>query len=295
MAVLTASDLASDDAINDEIWATSRAIQQEIQPARRTWARGEVGAQQAMCGAEALPWVPDLVGADFGKPGSILFVGMAYAGFIRRAGHPRGQLPADLYGTHRSSRAFCQSFVASVVPAYAYYTHALRALPALAERQRVAFTDLCRVALVKIGVQGDTSSGMERADRPLFCRYADHASNREWHLRRLAQTNPLLVVALGHVAEHGVLRLLRDHLQNTVTTSGRDRIQFTRRSGLEAWPTAYACMERQIATWAQTGDWWRAEGLRGRWNVVTVPHTSEEPIDEAHVGRIRRAWEELQQ
>lgn len=293
MAQLTATHLAGEDALNEEIWRRSRALQREVQAPRRRWAVGEVGAQQAMCGDEALPWVPDLVGARFGEPGSVLVVGMAYSGFVRRPTHPRGQLDPSVYANCASAADFCATFARRVVPAYRYYGHLMAALPAEVGASRVAFSDLCRVALVKVGARGDSSSGVERADRALFCRYADHPANLGWHRQRLGAAQPAVVVALGHVAEHGLLRLLRNDLGCDIVTTGPRPVAFSRKSGATTWPTAYAADQRQIGTWADTRDWWRAEVKRGRWNVVTIPHTSETPVAPVHAERIRRAWLDL--
>jgi len=293
MAQLTAAHLAGHDALNEEIWHRSPAVQSEIQPSRRRWNVGEVGAQQAMCGAEALPWVPDLVGAQFGQPGSVLVMGMAYSGFVRRPTHSRGELDPAAYARCSSAADFCATFARRVVPAYHYYGNLLDALPAETGPRRVAFTDLCRVALVKVGTRGDSSRGVERADRAMFCRYADEPANLDWHRRRLRAAQPAVVVALGHVAEHGLLRLLRDDLGCDIATTGPRPVAFSRKSGATTWPTAYAADQRQIGTWEHTRDWWRAEGKFGRWNVVTIPHTSETPVAPVHAERIRRAWFDL--
>ncbi len=286
-------DLTARDPVNDEIWSESPRIQATVQEPGACWPDGDVGAQQAMCGSESLPWVPDLVGAEFHRPGSILVVGMAYSGFVRRAGQCRGVFPAGQYRSCGSASAFCTEFARSVVPVYSYYGNLLAALPPSVGPRCVAFTELCRVSLVRAGSRGDTSSGIERADRALFCRYADHARNLDWHQRRLVGSGARLVLALGHVAEHGLLRLLRDRLGCNVEAAGDSRVRFTRRSGPQAWCTAYAHDQRQIGTWGETRDWWRVSGAHGRWNVVTVPHTSEAAVHPVHVERIHHAWREL--
>jgi len=160
-------DLAGHDPLNEAIWSESPRVQTSIQEARSDWQEGQVGAQQAMCGIQPLPWVPDLVGADTHHPGSVVVVGMAYSGFVRRAGRSRGELPADRYRTSKSAAAFCAEFARSVVPAYRYYGNLLAALPSQVGPRRVVFTDLCRVALVRVGAKGDSSSGIERAERAL--------------------------------------------------------------------------------------------------------------------------------
>jgi hypothetical protein len=286
-------DLAAHDALNEAIWSESPHVQASIQEARSDWLEGQVGAQQAMCGIHPLPWVPDLVGADSQRPGSVVVVGMAYSGFVRRVGRSRGELPADRYRNHKSAAAFCAEFARSVVPAYPYYGNLLAALPAQVGPRRVVFTDLCRVALVRVGAKGDSSSGIERADRALYCRYAEHPLNQRWHERRLVESRAHVIVALGHVAEHGLLRLLRDRLGCAVEATGDSRVRFTRRSGSLTWCTAYAHDDRQVGTWAGTRDWWRAAGPRGRWAIVTIPHTSESEVQPEHVERIRRAWHEM--
>jgi hypothetical protein len=289
--MLTVGDLAAHDAVNEDIWARSAAAQATIQPARLDWRVGEVGAQQAMCGRIALPWVPDLVGADMAAPHSILVVGMAYSGFVRRPGHRRGQMAPDVYAKCNSATDFCAEFVRTVVPAYRYYQHILDALPAEVGPRQVGFTDLCRAALVKVGGNGDSSSGVESANPLLFSRYVEHPDQRRWHIERVRGPGVSLLIALGHVAEHGLLRLLRDALGCAIRTCEGPSATFKRRSNAASWPKAYAHSGYQVGTWASAGNWWEAVGPHGKWNIVTVPHTSERPLAAVHVERIRRAWE----
>lgn len=292
-AATSPSDLVALDALNEEIWSESPRVHASIQKAHSAWQIGDICAQQAMCGLTSLPWVPDLVGVDFHRPGAVLVVGMAYSGFVQRVGQSRGEIPVDRYQNYGSTAAFCADFARSVVPAYRYYGNLLAALPPEVGPRRVAFTDLCRVSLVRVGARGDSSSGIERADRALFCRYADHPNNLDWHRRRLVDSGVRVVVALGHVAEHGLLRLLRDRVGCRVETTGNSRVRFTRSSGPQAWCTAYAHDERQIGTWDVTLDWWRASGACGQWAVVTIPHTSEAAVQPVHVERIRHAWQDM--
>lgn len=289
---IAASSLAPGDAINEEIWTQSAALQAAMQPPRAGWAAGEVGAQQSMCGESALPWVPDLVGCELASPSAVLFVGMSYAGFIRRSGRRNGLIPPEDY-LAASAAEFADRFAEVVVPRYPYYQHLLDALPADVATAQVAFTDLCRACFVKVGRKDDSNSSVERADKALFSRYVDHPDQQRWHQRRILGSGARLLVAVGHVAEHGLLRLLRDGLGCEVRC-GAGRVEFSRRSAAHSWPTAYAHDRRQIGAWASTNDWWEAVSAGRRWNVVTVPHTSESPLDAVHIDRIRRAWEEAQ-
>lgn len=288
---LGVDDLAPVDDINEEIWVRSADVQAELQAPRSNWRVGEVGAQQSMCGTRALAWVPDLVGADLNAPGSMLVVGMSYAGFIRRPGSDRGTLTADEYTGCQTAAAFTSRFTRLVVPKYRYYRNLLDALPAEVTARRVGFTDLCRACFIEVGPTGDTSSGVERADKSLFSRYVEHPHQQRWHRQRILRSGARVLIAVGHVAEHGLLRLLRDGLGCTVRSSVASNIQFTRRSNSDSWPIAYAHSDRKIAAWAATGDWWEAASPERRWQVVTVPHTSESPLARVHVERIRRAWE----
>lgn len=292
-SAIQAADLVPVDPLNEQIWEVSPRVQAELQPPRSGWAEGEVGAQQAMCGAPALPWVPDLVGAASHLPGGVVVFGMAYSGFIQRSAGARGQLPAERYRSFRTAAEFCGEFTRTVSPAFRYYNNLLAALPAGVGAERVIFTDLCRVALVRVGARGDSSSGIERADPGLFCRYAEHPTNQRWHRQRLEASGARLIVALGHVAEHGVLRLLRDQLGCTIEAVGDSGLRFDRRSKPASWCTAYAHDARQVGAWGTTLDWWRAGGPKGRWDVVTIPHTSEREVDSVHVDRVRRAWQNL--
>jgi hypothetical protein len=285
---LRADEFSALDAINEDIWSRSAAFQQELQAARRNWAVGEVGAQQAMCGPRALPWVPDLVGAEFGLPGSVLVVGMSYAGFLRRDPSRSGYMTPESYRDHATARDFCAHFVNSVVPHYPYYQRVLDAFPPEVPLRRVGFTDLCRANLVRIEKTRDSCQGIERCGRSLFARYAEHPEQRQWHACRILESGVEVLVALGQVAEHGLLRLLRDVLDCNVTTEDRE-VVFSRRSGPLTWPTAYAHDARQIDDWMGAKAWWSAGGPRGHWKVVTVPHPSQNVLRAHHTERIQQA------
>ena len=81
---------SAQDDINVSIWTESPALQKAISS---TASNPNVGAQQAMPKPEhsekfsaknPLPWVPELIGPNFGKAQpSVLIVGASYNGFLR--------------------------------------------------------------------------------------------------------------------------------------------------------------------------------------------------------------------
>jgi hypothetical protein len=291
--LISANDLSDNDEINNEIWKLSGHAQIAIQTPKRKWLPGEVGAQQVMCGSRVLPWVPDTVGSLATESGGVLVVGMAYAGFIRRNDSIRetGVVSADSYAACSSARDFADMFVRSVIPKYAYYKNVLAALPDEVSPSMVALTELCRANLVKVGRESDTSSGVEREPRRYFSKYVEHPAQQRWHKQRILSSQGGLIVAVGHVAEHGVLRILRNVLGCSIETSGRDVVNFARRSGARSWPMAYAHNARKVDDWTRTRDWWVASVAARQWHVVTLPHTSEVPVHALHVARLREAWQ----
>src|SRR5262245_9047529 len=82
--------IVADDPVNRSIWTESTALQRSI--VEREPLPLRVGAQQAIpkvsdqvrfSPQDPLPWVPDLVGVDFGKnPQGVLVVASSYNGFI---------------------------------------------------------------------------------------------------------------------------------------------------------------------------------------------------------------------
>src|SRR5438552_16545798 len=90
---------SSEDEINVGIWTQSPALQKSISASA---SDPNVGAQQAMPKPEhahlfsaenPLPWVPDLVGPEFGKANpSVLIVGSSYNGFLDGYSSRRGRM-----------------------------------------------------------------------------------------------------------------------------------------------------------------------------------------------------------
>jgi hypothetical protein len=107
-------------SLNAEIWAQSPEEQERIQPYRDVWAIGEVGAQQAMRHPHRLPWVPDVVGRDWQKPGAVVIFGSAYGAFVGREGRSGLVAPVE-YARTPSAAVFTRLFHERVLPRR-YYT-----------------------------------------------------------------------------------------------------------------------------------------------------------------------------
>ena len=200
--------LDMEDRLNAAIWAQSPAVQELIQPYRSDWEVGEVGAQQAMHAPSRLPWVPDIVGQEWRSPSAVAVIGSAYGPFIRNA-HGSHEMSVHDYDCAAVSD-FQDRFVRQVVGTRTYYAKVAALLGhILPDASHLALFDLCRVAFVRCGNPRDSGGdGVVNSAHELFSRYVEDSVPRNWLWRRLNESEAGTIVALGTVAEHGVLRLL---------------------------------------------------------------------------------------
>jgi hypothetical protein len=148
---LRRSDYCWDDQLNEAIWSKSVAVQRLIQDPQELCEEGCFGAQQAMVDGQAVrPWPPDLLGADWSKPGSLLIIGSAYAGFIREfSGRSASMLLRDYDPTLPCSK-FQERFLRDVVAEDSvYYGGLAMLLTNVLPVKSVATFDLCRASFVK--------------------------------------------------------------------------------------------------------------------------------------------------
>lgn len=271
MAFWSASHLDHDDALNEEIWSDSAEAQSEIQPARPTasWSEGEIGAHQAMFGVSPLPWVPDLVGKEWRREDALLIVGSAYAQFVGRGA---GKLDLGTYRRCRGAGEFIREFRSRVVDGRPYYKRVALLAGAVegATAEQIALFDLCRTSFVEVKGNGKVGSGdgVAKKKPALFTRYIEDPRPRGWLWRRLTGGDARRVIALGTIAEHGLLRLF--HAKGCSIRAG-----VTFGSSREDWPKHYAAPGGKVARWLDTGTWWRVESPTGRrWELLPVFHPS---------------------
>ena len=150
-----------DDPLNREIWMRSPELQLEIDHPRHLQLPGSVGAQQAMVGNAALPWVPDLVGHSVSEGNAVLVIGSAYAGFIGGVSKRSSTIPESDY-RENTMAAFQRAFLSHVVVEdSSYYGKIKRMLAAAVPLERVCLLDLCRASFVQ---RADGTSPHRRDD-----------------------------------------------------------------------------------------------------------------------------------
>lgn len=204
------ADLDLGDPLNHDIWEHSPTLQAELD-APRVGREGDVGAAQAMVGAHALPWVPDIVGPDWRRPDAVLVVGSSYADFFSPFASRSRRFSGQEYNQASGVAAFQRRFVTSVVEDdAAYYDKILDLLRAAGvSPRRVVLTDLCRASFVQ--VRAGRADARERVLVDHAARFATYVgANARWHARRLDEFGGTVIVTLGHLAMRGLLHLLDD-------------------------------------------------------------------------------------
>lgn len=205
-----------EDQLNDQMWSQSAAVQRLIQGPQELNEEGCFGSQQAMIGGRVvLPWPPDILGANWSKPGSLLIIGSAYAGFIREFSGRSASMPLRDYDPNLTWQEFKVRFLRDVVALDSvYYGGLATLLSGVLPVQSIATFDMCRASFVERGNpirrkdrQGD---GVVRRGRRSYWRYFEDPNHKEpesWIWSRIMGTNATAIVVLGRIAEHGFLRL----------------------------------------------------------------------------------------
>lgn len=295
MGFWSLDDLDLADSLNREMWTNSPEEQDRIQPYRCNWASGEIGAQQAMRHPYRLPWVPDLVGRDWKSQDAVVIFGSAYGAFIGREDRPGSVAPIEYAGAS-SAAEFTKLFFAKVLPDRYYSRIAELASAIVPSCSLVVVLDLCRVAFVRRSVERDEGGdGVVKCAPELFAHYIESRQASDWLWRRVLDTIAETVIALGTVAEHGVLRLFARNLQEVrICDSSDATIRFAKTD--LGWPLRYAHDKRKLKNRnADSPPYWMIKGRTSAgelrtWRVAVVPHpTGAWGPDPAYPTRALRA------
>ena len=290
------------DLVNQSIWAESISLQRKIAK-RETTA---VGVQQAMPKAcdehlfsaqNPLPWVPDLVGSRFGTdPCSVLVVASSYNGFIEGYSRRDAVMPLHEYvnaknddrnGLERFSRAFVECVVDRDA---AYYQPILRTLlPAAGcDPDCCCITDLCKASFVRRGSgpdndkRGDVGSDtVVKENWPHWLPYvtggpdggSDAPLPYQWLWQRMQQCR--VIIALGAIAEYGVLKILQRMAAAPNAWSWRDNsVRPAMTASVSDWKYGYANTARTLGSWLRDDGWWAMSDSSDklRWFMLPVYH-----------------------
>ena len=185
-------------------------------------------AQQAMLDEPPLPWVPDVLGGN-GARHTIIIVGSAYAPFVQGISNREATMPLLAYRSPTADE-FLPSFLEHVVrPDADYYNKIALLANDQGTAATIALFDLCRASFTVRGTRvnrdldraaestfkapkGSGQEGQARAaqSRQTFTKYVESTKQREWTKRRLEQTLATRILALGSIAEHGLLKFFYD-------------------------------------------------------------------------------------
>ena len=268
-----------DDPINQEIWNKSPAIQTAIQRPR-SGTEGDVGALQALVGPEPLPWVPDLVGNRWKDGDSLIIVGSAYAAFAEPwAGRDRSMTESEFRACNTVD-AFQKTFFRRVVAGDPNYYEPIAELAMdVGSSQNLALLDLCRASFVHLD-DAYSASCTERTllnNWELFARHV--VANDDWTWRRLLISRTRRIVALGALAERGLLAFFH---RRGATIHRSDTGSVWKPPRKEAGWVRPTSGQRKLDSWVdpEHGEsWWviRANDPNGRareWRLLPVRHPS---------------------
>lgn len=316
---ITGMPIVPDNPVNRSIWTESIALQRKIVGCNP--GPLAVGAQQAMpkaCNRDSfstqcpLPWVPDLVGSQFGSDRrSVLVVASSYNGFIKGYSARDAVLPLGDYVTARNDadcglEQFCRSYVENVVAHdEAYYQPILRDLleGAGCEPDCCCITDLCKASFIQRGGgpdngnRGDIGSDTVVKDHwakwvPYVTVLADGGSDvplpYQWLWQRMQQCH--FIIALGTIAEYGVLKIFQHMAAASTSWSWRDESVVpdhpTMNAGITNWEYGNACSRRTMGSWLKNEDWWVLgdSANQSRWRMLPVYHPAYAIVREGDIG-----------
>jgi hypothetical protein len=282
------------DQINFEIWSESPELQRRIQPANKLTTLGSVGPQQAMLDSntelhidskkDVLPWVPDLVGKRSGNKEGLLIFGAAYAGFIREYSSrpPQTCMPLSEYVKasnlkKQGMQYFQNRFLENVVkPDPSYYGKIESLLKSVGiKSDQIILSDLCHNSIVKRqidqnGRRKDDSKQPSKNRSSVFCKYVENTKVQEWTVNRILQSQSSHIIALGHIAEHGLLRLFNQ--MGAIISQANIQFELLMRPS-PRWVDVYADHpNKKIIFWINNKTWWTIKNRNREWRLLPIYH-----------------------
>jgi hypothetical protein len=177
--------------------------------------------------------------------------------------------------------AFQRLFLDKVVtPDGAYYGKlASLLISAGVSANRIVLSDLCPNSIVKRTLintrRQDDSSQPSKGRATVFCKYVEHQTVAGWTWRRITESRAERIIALGHIAEHGLLRLF-SRQGATISCNGREWNQDRQREDLPTgeWVDRYADEQKTLGYWLTPGRWWTILALGRNLRLLPVYHPS---------------------
>ena len=284
------------DALNTEMWTQSPQLQRTIQPPHELIQPGSIGAQQAMLenNSEAiLPWVPDIVGKEAEGGRTILIFGASYAGFIREYSCRNACLRLADYLQAANWAEFQRCFLDNVVVSDAAYYGKLASLLSSAgiPASRIILSDLCTNSIVRrcaINNRRQDDSRQPCKDRAeVFHRYVKNPVVAGWTWRRITECGAKRIIALGHIAEHGLLRLFNRH-GATIFCNGHQWVA-KEYSPPFCWVDNYADPDKKLSYWLNPGIWWTILVQGKELRLLPIYHPASQGKRDSSYSATRKA------
>jgi hypothetical protein len=280
----------NDDQINDEIWGKSRELQKKIQCPDKLIALGSVGAQQAMLDEnqalgikvdDVLPWVPDIVGKNSDKENGLLIFGAAYAGFIYEYSSRPACMPLCEYVKavkDQDIAYFQKQFLDRVVAPDSSYYGKIKSLMQSVQikSSQIVLSDLCPCSVVKRqiknGQRKDDSKQPSKDRAKIFCEYVENPQVQKWTADRILKSKSRHIIALGHIAEHGLLRLFSRMGAKFYNGNQPFNLQ-TNIAPPWKWVDQYADHpNRNLKFWIDNNTWWTIRKGDRDWRLLPIYH-----------------------
>jgi hypothetical protein len=301
------------ESINNDLFGKSSQVQ-----LAEIGVPSEVGAQQAMVTDRVLSWIPDPVGKNWTSSEAVLFCGSAYAGIFSPYSSRGGRtMPFELYAEAKTLGALQLLYFDRIIdPPEArgspdpYYgkieklctqTAGHADLGCVADASYIALFDLCRASFVKRVRENGAAKDICDTKRVIrrhcdvFDKYVQSAAASEWLWRRVSEGQARRIVALGSIAEHGLLRLFQRR-GRLIYLGSRGPMEFPKEV-LEStdgkWVRHYAyewlrheglAVERatgplQLNYWLDNSTWWSIhEDEKERWRLLPAYHPTSSDL-----------------
>ncbi len=318
-------DRVENDQINQKIWEISPIMMGAVHDMRSDGVRfsGKYGCQQAMVGEEAftheghrltggydtedpLPWIPDWVGRRCSTDTGVTVIGPSYPPVIAERGRYWAGLKLADYRAAGGADAFLRLFAEHVLwdSDYGHFCQIEHLLFPFRTAADLCYFNLCRGSFLTqsepVG-EGDDQYSDERLDgshirnvddrRLYHLLYHEYVQAAEtWNWERLVASKSRVVIALGKVAEHGLLRLFRSKGARIVDHSDGAEWEPPNLGDEVGWPSQRADSNRPISYWIERdGRWWDISlPDQSGWRLLPVYSLDEAEKEDTGYRRTQR-------
>lgn len=141
---------------------------------------------------------------------------------------------------------------------------------------QIALFDLCRVSFVRrsaVSHEPHKSGDGIACSRPdVFALYVENAQPASWTWERILSSQAVEIIALGRIAEHGLLRLFASKGMSIRNDAGAEFALSKSKGG--SWVSEYADSRFKLGYWEKNRSGWHIEGGSRTWKLFPRYHPS---------------------